>query len=124
MGTQSFYLSESKVIPLVMKGGLMTFENREPIKQDYDILDVVEITGSNRWKPRRFYDDSEALPSVSDSIVQGFHITGSMNQEPTTVKEDTDDFYDAQQDDTMHYWYSSDSFSTKVLKTTVEDTDL
>jgi hypothetical protein len=27
LGTQSFYLSGNEVIPLVMQGGLMTFEN-------------------------------------------------------------------------------------------------
>jgi hypothetical protein len=27
LGTQSFYLLENEIIPLVMQGGLMTFEN-------------------------------------------------------------------------------------------------
>jgi hypothetical protein len=43
-GSQAFHLTDDKVIPLVMKGGLMTFENREPTQADYDHLDVHEIT--------------------------------------------------------------------------------
>jgi hypothetical protein len=72
-GTQSFYLSENQVIPLVMKGGLMTFENCEPSPDDYACLDVVKTTSSDRWRPMHFYDDSEAIPSFAEDVIRGFH---------------------------------------------------
>ena len=50
----------------------MTFENREPTKTDYENLKVHEITGSQRWNPQRFYNDSEALSPLSENIIQGF----------------------------------------------------
>ena len=71
-GSQAFHLTNEKVIPLVMRGGLMTFENREPTKTDYEHLEVHEITGSQRWNLQRFYDDSEAMSPLSDTIIQGF----------------------------------------------------
>jgi hypothetical protein len=58
-GTQFFFLTEEKMIPLIMKGGLLTFEHREPSEEDYESMEVYKITGSQRWIPCRFYDDSE-----------------------------------------------------------------
>jgi hypothetical protein len=114
-GTQSFYLSEDDAIPLVMKGGLMTFENREPSTEDYERLDVIEITGSNRWRPRHFYDDLEAIPSLADEAIKGFH-----TQAP--VMDDT--FYETTQENDEFYWYSSGSFSAKVMKATINEENL
>jgi hypothetical protein len=55
-----------------MKGGLMTFENREPTENDYKNFEVYEITGSDRWNPQRFYDDSAAIEPLSETITRGF----------------------------------------------------
>jgi hypothetical protein len=37
-GTQSFFLTEEKMIPLIMKGRLMTFEHRKPSEWKYGSL--------------------------------------------------------------------------------------
>jgi hypothetical protein len=137
-GTQSFFLTEDKMIPLIMKGGLMTFEHHEPSEEDYEKLEVYEITESQRWIPRKFYDDSEAMAPLSETIITGFNTTSNMGKEgnddsgeigkilPSTQEDDDelDEFYEARMDDEDHFWYTSDTFSTKVLKLTVSEDNL
>ena len=131
-GTQSFFLDDDAMIPLKMKGGLMTFEHREPTIEDYERMEVYEITGSQRWSPRRFYDDTEAFPPLSDTIVQGF--TASSNptklhsQEAGELKDfkpaTEEPYYDARDDDDDHIWYTSDTFAARIMKATVSEDNL
>jgi hypothetical protein len=132
-GSQAFYLTEDNFIPLEMKGGLMTFENREPTEEDYKNFEVYEITGSNQWNPQRFYDDSAAIEPLSKTITRGFKSNTEtpsqanyQKQEGNIVEliDEEDGFYDSISENDEYYWYSSDTFSTKVMKTTVSDDEL
>jgi hypothetical protein len=86
-------------------------------------LKVIEITGSACWQPCHSYDDSKAVPSLSDEAIQGFHAKTSMDdQDNQETGEDA--FYDAPQETDEFCWCSSGSFSAKAMKATSEEDDL
>ena len=75
----------------------MTFENRVPAQADYcDHLTVYEITGSERWNPQRFDDDSNAILLLSDSIIKDF----AASAKPDAVS--FQDQHESDQNDIFH----------------------
>jgi hypothetical protein len=108
-GSQAFYLTEDNFIPLEIKGGLMTFENREPTEDDYKNFEVYEITGSDRWNPQQFYDDSAAIERLSETITQGFKSNTETPSQANVVEriDEEDSFYDSMSENDEYCWYSS-----------------
>jgi hypothetical protein len=86
-------------------------------------LKVIEITGSACWQPCHSYDDSKAIPSLSDEAIQGFHAkTPTADEDNQETEEDA--FYNAPQESDEFCWCSSGSFSAKAMKATSKEDDL
>ena len=57
-GTQSVYLPDGSVIPLVVRGGLMTFAFSKPSEDHYKKgIPIIEVTNDAIWKPLKHQDD-------------------------------------------------------------------
>jgi hypothetical protein len=92
-------------------------------------MEVYEITGGERCNPRRFYNASAAIPPLSETLVQGFNMNSQCAEESKekgeikiqAQNEEKNLFYDARSEDDEYYWYSSDTFSTKVMKATINE---
>ena len=71
LGTQSLYLRRNPQvasdgsfvqIPLQLRAGLMTFEHRYPLDDDYDRnLEILELSLSTPWNPTDYYDQDHVL---------------------------------------------------------------
>jgi hypothetical protein len=73
---------------------------------------------------------SQAIPSLSDEAIEGFHTQAPTDDQETVedtffdMQQEKDAFYKTQQESDEFYWYSSGSFSAKIMKAIIEDDDL
>lgn len=89
-------------IPLVQRGGLMTFKHRPARKEDYEHLVIVELTSDSQWDPRLLNDDN--VPTIPRHVLTA---TGENHDEATL------DFYDAMNGDN-HHLYIGDTYAARA----------
>jgi hypothetical protein len=57
IGIQSITIDEQTTIPIIVRGGLMTFQFQAPNEADYEMCRIVELTKKERWSRQDHYDD-------------------------------------------------------------------
>jgi len=70
LGTQSFQPTEDLMIPLVLRGALMTFKLRAPTEAEMETMEPVPITSEHPWRPSLHRDDVYNMLSINAVLNQ------------------------------------------------------
>jgi hypothetical protein len=70
-GNQTFWISEDQILPLHLKGALMTFTFSKPSWDELKTMEVIDITTEIPRHPIIHSDDPFALSSINGRGLQG-----------------------------------------------------